>query len=282
MRVTELPLRTVVDAFDQHAKGMPKEDDRAILEQMRSVERGGPEWIELRNRLVEQWYMFAKKVARKYARTEADFEDLTQEAVIGLILAADKWNFDADTRYSTYATYWIIQRCQRYRARNWHRLTCPHTVFAEASVARQERARLTQILLREPTIEELSEFSERPPERLALILALTDNFSTDYEHIGLRNRRLTTSETQRAIEGVDAADEQDMLLVQIRKMLNARMWDIFRRRFGFGCDAETLEQVAAVHNITRERVRQIETKMLEKVKAVLVRYGYQEVRRKAG
>lgn len=235
---------------------------------------------EAYNQLVEANFRLVVSIAKRFLGHGLDMDDLIQSGTMGMMHAAEK--YDGRGRFSTYATWWIRQAIGRAIEESGCIIRVPTHVHESLRTVRRISGTMETELGRAPTLKELSIHSGKSVEQLKTIL------STNFVLLPLdreANDDFDNSESfaeilpdEHAINPYEAIDSmEDVWLVQeALKHLPMRDADILRRRYGIDCKEQTLEQVAAVYGITKERIRQIEVKALGKIKRYLRKKESQE------
>ena len=212
-------------------------------------------------------------VARRYDRKELQLADLIQEGNIGLMHAADKYDYEKGFKFLTYATWWIRQSMTRALADQGRNIRIPgHMMEIVNRVQRAERD-LTAELGRMPTPEEVAARSSLTVEKLLDIMQLAIPTTSLDAPVGYNTDDLTVGDT---IANTDENDpisltERSQLREAVEKTLKdlpEREQEIVAMRFGIGGfdRVYTLEEVADKMKVTRERVRQIEQKTLARLR----------------
>lgn len=217
-----------------------------------------------RDRMVCANLRLVISLARKQMYSGVPMDDLIQDGNIGLMIAADKFDWKRGFRFSTMATWWIRQQITRSIADSSLAIRLPVHVFEIAQRFPRELDALEKTLGREPTIGQLAECigqDQRKVERLLracsaplAIDALDEESNFELTECSEPFQRVSTEHLRRTM---------DVLLGE----LDARQQKIVRLRYGIGTyEPQTLEEVGALFEVTRERIRQIESKALTKLK----------------
>lgn len=207
--------------------------------------------------------------AKKYLYSGEPLDDLAQEGNIGLLKAVDRYDWRRGFRFSTYATWWIRQQIGRHVADKARTIRVPVHIFEKLQRAERMARAFEAAAGREPSLIELAERVEMPPHKLAALLRIAPEPSGIDE---LTVDGMVAIDARDAILPPDPADvvEAAELRAAIEGMLSSlsnKDEQIIRLRFGIGVDeALTLEEVGQRYAVTRERIRQIETKALRKLK----------------
>jgi RNA polymerase sigma factor (sigma-70 family) len=210
-------------------------------------------------------------ITRNYTKAGVPLLDLIQEGNLGLIRAVEKFDYKMGYKLSTYATWWIRQSVTRALADQGRTIRLPVHVAEQVRRLLRSRRVLAQKLNREPTIEELTKESGLPEQRVQDLLELVeDPVSLDVpvgdgeslygdliEDLNSAQPEEKTAHTLRASE-----------LARALAHLNPRMRRVLALRFGLdGEKPQTLEEVGVELGITRERVRQLESRALRELRA---------------
>lgn len=225
---------------------------------------------EPKDALVQRNLRLVVDVAKRYLGRGMNFLDLVQEGNIGLMKAAERFDYTRGFKFSTYATWWIRQGISRAVADQSRTIRVPvHTNEASTKIAKTAQ-RLAQQFNREPTFEEIGQHLEMTGDRVKeTIEAFQEPISLDAPSVD-GETELGELIPDLACQSPDeevSRKSNAQWLNQIFQVLTAREQQVIRLRFGIGVDeAWTLEQVGRSMSVTRERIRQIEVVALKKLK----------------
>ncbi len=239
----------------------------ALGEAERKVTRGEM----ARNRLIQSNLRLVVSIAKKHTGKGLNFLDLIQEGNIGLMRATEKYDYTKGFKFSTYATWWIRQAITRAISDQSRTIRLPVHIGETINRLSRESRRLQQELGREPTAEELAAAMQLSVDKVKRVQEISKQPVSLESPVGDEGDTLLGDfiEDASATAPMDAASYQ-MLREQIDSVLshlNERERKIIRLRFGLDDGRyRTLEEVGQVFGITRERIRQIEAKVLRKLR----------------
>jgi RNA polymerase primary sigma factor len=234
----------------------------------RKIEQGDQ---RAKDTLVNANIRLVASIARRYQGRGLPLEDLMQEGLIGLIRAAEKFNFRKGYRFSTYSTFWIRQAITRGIANQGRPIRLPAHVVDSLGRISRIKEELTLKLHRAPTRRELAEAAGLTEGKLVTLLksaaqplsldapigADADVYVADFVPAG--------DESSPEITAMAGAKEQEMR--RVLSTLTERERDVVVLRFGlFSEEPHTLQETGNRLQITRERARQIEARALEKLR----------------
>ena len=264
----ELAKRIEAGLFAEEKLATDKKLSNEMMRDLKWVVKDGQ---RAKSHLLEANLRLVVSLAKRYTGRGMQFLDLIQEGNLGLIRAVEKFDYTKGYKFSTYATWWIRQAITRAMADQARTIRIPvHMVEVINKLARVQR-QLLQDLGREPTPEELARELDMTPEKVVEVqkygrepISLSTPLGEDGD-----------SEFGDLIEDTEAVVPADAVgftmlqreLERILDSLHPREAGVIRSRFGLGDGVQkTLDQIGEEFGVTRERIRQIESKTMSKLR----------------
>jgi len=226
---------------------------------------------EARKKLITSNLRLVVSVANKYLHYGLPLLDLVEEGNLGLIKAVDKYDHTKGYKFSTYATWWIRQSVSRYLANYGRTIRIPVYMTENVIKYKQATQRLYKEQGRKPTIEEIAVELETTPEDVAELHKYSQRITSLESIVGNEDGAELGDliEDTQSIDPVDIVAKvfRDQKLMQMLDELSQREADILRFRYGLADgDPHTLKETGDKFGLTRERIRQIEQKALNKLR----------------
>jgi RNA polymerase primary sigma factor len=242
------------------------------------VQAGGVRGEEARQRMIRSNLRLVIALAKRYSHMGLPFSDLVEEGNIGLMRAVEKFDPKRGYRFSTYASWWIKQGMMRSLSNHGKTIRIPVYMYDIISKWRRVRDALMQHLSRMPTRREIAKVLEIPTSKVKKIESIVNRPSSLNTPLSLDGKAelidVLEDDKQR---NPDSQVGEMLKSERVRKLLgvlDAREREVLERRFGLvQHEPHTLAEVAHHFNVTRERIRQIETIVLKKIRAQLTLEG---------
>jgi RNA polymerase primary sigma factor len=227
---------------------------------------------EAKKKLIESNLRLVMSITRNYTKAGVPLLDLIQEGNLGLIRAVEKFDYKLGYKLSTYATWWIRQAVTRALADQGRTIRLPVHVADQVRRLMRARRQLAQKFNREPTEKELAKESGFPEKRVRELLDLVEDPVSLETPVGDGESMYADLIEDVHSERPDESTSKKLRRVELAEAmlrLNPRMQRVLSLRFGLeGETPQTLEEVGAGLGITRERVRQLESRALRELRAV--------------
>ena len=220
-------------------------------------------------------------VAREYADRGVPLLDLCQEGSIGLLIAAQNFDYTREYRFSTYATKWIRQRISRYIANHISLIRIPEHMAEYIRSVLKVRIGLVQKLHREPTVEEMAESCGLTVERVNALLGYVPEIcsldtTVGREEDGTLGTLLEDTQTPQPFESLVRQELKDTLEALLGK-LDPRQSLVLRLRFGMEDDVcYSQEEIGEKLQVSKERARQIEQQAIHNLKKLSAGLGLED------
>ena len=227
----------------------------------------------LRKRMIESNLRLVISIAQRYRNRGLPFDDLIQEGNIGLLRALERFDFQLGHKFSTYATWWIHHNISRATAEQVRVIRLPVHMINSLTAMNRAEQRFIQVHGREPGIAELAAMLELPVARVSALRKMSCQTISLQSPLGFE-------EDENPLESIIADDESNNPMRQYeRKVLYEKLYEVLGTlpererqiiilRFGlFDQPRQPLADISARLNLTRERVRQLEKKVLETLRS---------------
>ena len=242
---------------------LTKEEESILTKQMAEGSESA------REKLIEHNLRLVVSIARKYIGRGLDLQDLIQEGNLGLMKGIDKFNYNHGTKISTYVTWWIRQSVERAINELGSNIRIPVHIREKIYKYNAIKRRLTIELNREPTLEEIADKLGMSEDKLEKIL------SSAQDTISINDIINEDTEMENFIPSTEDTPEEAYIKANLPQEINAvlnkcklsdREKSVLLLRYGFFGEIKTLDEIGRFMGLTRERIRQIESKALRKLR----------------
>ena len=259
----QTPLETYLREINQTA--LLTADEEKMLSRRISAGDGAA-----RDRMVRANLRLVVNIARGYSAKGLPMQDLIEEGNLGLLRAVEGFDPDMNTRFSTYASYWIKQSIKRALVNSAKTIRIPAYMVELLSKWRRMSAQLTEQLNRTPTAEEVARELEIPKKKLQIVKKAIALYNatpqSDQDDSGLTLGDIVPDDRTRAPEDELINNDNLKHVFQLLDEMDSREATILRMRFGLDdSEPRTLKEIGEALGLTRERVRQIEGEALRRL-----------------
>jgi RNA polymerase primary sigma factor len=260
----------VMDEEVSGLRGLVLESPEDLAARLKKIDVVFQEYDQAKRDLSGGNLRLVVSIAKKYRNRGLPFLDIIQEGNTGLMRAVDKYEYRRGYKFSTYATWWIRQAITRAIADHARTIRVPVHMIETMSKLRGIQKRLLQEIGREPTLEEIAEVADMTIEETKRVMKIS-------RHPISLDRPVGESEDSQFGDFIEDARQlppsetatSEMLRTRINdilKTLTYREREILKLRYGIGDGyTYTLEEVGRIFKVTRERVRQVESKAIRKL-----------------
>mgnify|MGYP001825390443 FL=1 len=257
-------LNTYIREIAKYSPLAP-EEEKALGER---IQEGDQEALQA---MVEANLRFVVHYAKRYRGLGLAYMDLIHEGNLGLMEAAKRFDPDRNVKFISYAVWWVRQAILHALSEHARVFRLPQKLSGQVSKVQQAREKLKVELERMPTLEELADRTSHTPEEVAaLLMASGDDVSLSAavgEEGGLELGDTLEQDTIPSVEVQMMRSSFERLIQSMVGDLDAKEREVIRMRFGLdGEEPRTLQEIGEVMELSRERIRQIESRAKEKLR----------------
>ena len=258
------PLRIYLEEIDKIPLLTPEEE----IDFAKKTKAGNK---AARRKMIKSNLRLVINIAKRYTHLGLPLSDLIEEGNLGLIKAVTKYNVKKGYRFSTYASWWIKQGITRAISNKGKMIRVPGYMIDTISKWKRVTASLSQALGRRPTLKEISKTMKLPLKKIKEIKEIIAKPASLSAPVGKEGtvQLIDLIQDESVIAPSDGVDElmRHERIEELLEALNKREREIIVLRFGLkDDDHHTLQQIAKKFKLTRERVRQIETGAIQKIR----------------
>lgn len=257
-------------ALDTYLQQIGREKLISVEEEVELAQRIRQGDEEARNRLVQANLRFVVSVAKQYQNQGLSLPDLINEGNIGLVKAADKFDETRGFKFISYAVWWIRQSILQALAEQSRIVRLPLNQVGSLNKITKALSQFEQLHQRKPSAEELAEVLDIPTDKIAEALKMPGrHVSVDAPFADGEDNSLLDVMVNEDAPNADRGLLNESLATEIDRVLEAlseREREIIRKCFGIGVPEMTLEEIGDEFGLTRERVRQIREKAIQRLK----------------
>ena len=263
-----------MDAIKLYLKDIQKtnlltaEEEKALA---RRIDDGD---MAARDKMIESNLRLVVKIAKRYMNRGLPFLDLIEEGNLGLIKAVERFKISKECRFSTYATWWIRQSIERALVNQSRTIRLPVHVSDDINKLIKITRELVRDLNREPQVKEVADVMGVEPAYVRRLMVLLKKTYSIEHPMGENNdySLIDTIEDSSVVNPLELAEwlNKFHIITEMLATLNDNEKEIIALRFGLDDrDPQTLDTIGRQFGVTRERIRQIEAKSLEKLRLLL-------------
>jgi RNA polymerase primary sigma factor len=267
-------IRRLQDALEQK-KFQVQRDPESLRQSLEAYDRLERRHQHLRQDIIQANLRLVVSIAKRYFHQNLNFLDLVQEGNLGLMKAADKFDYRRGIKFSTYATWWIRQSIMRSIFTQGKTVRVPEHLSLTAQKLLRVKRHLSATLKREPSTEEVAKAVNLPAAKVTMAFrSAQEAVSLDSTAGPQELQRLNLLADHRRPSPAELTILRDLQKKcrLLMKGLSQREREVLQLRYGFGDSGElTLEEVGGRFMLTRERIRQIEKEALGKLRSSALR-----------
>ncbi|MGH7275285.1 MAG: sigma-70 family RNA polymerase sigma factor [Nitrospiria bacterium] len=272
----EAEVSSGLDAVKSYLKEIRKSKLLTFEEEQSLAKKIAKGDEKARQRMIEANLRLVVSIGKRYINRGLPFSDIIEEGNIGLIKAVEKFNYKRGFKFSTYGSWWIRQSIERAIINQSKLIRLPVHVVEKINHYLVVMENLMQTLDREPTTQEISKklgVSEREVSNLQQLIRKNYSLESPISHgheTSLKDIIADMSQISpsKSAEGIKRREE----ILRWLQTLKENESRIIEKRFGLdGGEPQTLEEIGKIFGLTRERVRQIESAALTKLRAIIVK-----------